>query len=135
MAGKIDFGDDGDIPFFGIFHDISDFVLRIESAVWRAVIFSRIFPDDGFFSKGTDFGKFGKFLDFDSPTLVVGEMPMKSVDVMQSQHIDEFFYKINRLEMTGNIEHHSTIPESGLVIDNNLRIGYRNVFTYGCCFS
>ena len=76
VSGKVDFGNDRDKTFFGVSNDVADFVLSIEAAVRLAVVFAGVMPDHGLFALGADFRQFRIFLDLDTPSLVVCQMPM-----------------------------------------------------------
>ncbi|OPZ10215.1 MAG: hypothetical protein BWZ06_01948 [Bacteroidetes bacterium ADurb.BinA261] len=93
-----------------------------------AVVFPGIFADDGLLANRTDLCEFGIFFYFDSPALIVGQVPVKPVDVMQGKDIDIGFNEIHRHEMACHIKHHSPISEAGLVVDGHCRVQNGNIF-------
>ena len=48
----------------------------------NTVIFSGIMSDDCLRAFGTDSGQLRTFFDFNSPSLIIGQMPMKTVDIV-----------------------------------------------------
>ncbi len=85
MSGHFDFGNNLDIPLRRVFYDFAHLVLREYAAVRRTVvcIVLLVFADDGFTAHGTDSGELGIFLYLDSPALVVGKVPMETVDFVE----------------------------------------------------
>ena len=77
--------------------------------------------DDRSASLGTDLCQFRIFLDFDSPTLVFGQMPMEHIHVMESQHVDVFLDKRNWEEMASTIQHHTTVSKLRRILDDGSR--------------
>ena len=56
---------------------------RCEEATIRlSIIFSRVMTDNGFRSLRTHFRQFRKTFDFNSPTLIICKMPMKTIHIM-----------------------------------------------------
>ena len=106
MSRKFDFGNDRDKTVCCIFYHILDLFLRIETAIFRS------FAIDTF---GTDLCQFRIFFDFDTPTLIVRQMPVHAVDLEQGQYIEVFLYVLYRDEMTARIQHDTTIFETRFV--------------------
>lgn len=48
-------------------------------------------PDDRFPAVGSDTGQFGVALDLDAPALVIGQVPVKPVDLVQGEDVNKFF--------------------------------------------
>ena len=48
-------------------------------------------------------------------------MPVETVDIMQCEHVDKGLHLIYRKEMTGYIQMHTAIAETGFIIDFNSR--------------
>ena len=76
----------------------------------------------------TDFGEFGQLLDFDAPTLVVGQVPVHAVNAVQSNHVDESFHTISSGKVTSHIEHRATIGKARCVIDVHTRQSNSTIF-------
>ena len=68
--------------------------------------------DDGLVALGTNLGEQRIFLYLDSPSLVVGEMPMEAVDIVQGEHVDKLAYGIGSYEMARHVEVGSAIGEA-----------------------
>ena len=113
-----DFGDDRDEPFCGILYDVADFVLRVETAVGN-----RIFRCVGFglqvaaVAERADFGQFGVLFDFDPPTLVVGQVPVETIEFVHSEDVDESFHVVGGKEVTTHVQHSAAVGEVRLVGD------------------
>ena len=124
MSRKVYFRNNGYVTFCSIFYNFFCLFLRIESTVRFTVILTGVASDDGFRSIGTDFCQLRVFLDFQTPSLVVRDMPMQTVHVVQCLHIDVSLYFIYREEMTAGIEMGATITKTGSVFDFYGREGY-----------
>ena len=82
------------------------------------------FPiDNGRVSFRTDLCQFGIFLDFDSPSLIFGQVPMKVVDVMQCHQVNHLLKVADREEVTTYIDHESPVTETGKVGNRTGRKG------------
>ena len=79
----------------------------------------------------TYFRKFGIFLDFNSPTLVFSQMPMKIIDIVQCQHINDLFQIRNREIMAAHVYHKTAITETRIVINSSHRDGSGYLFVFG----
>ena len=79
----------------------------------------------------TYFHKFGIFLDFNSPTLVFSQMPMKIIDIVQCQHINDLFQIRNREIMAAHVYHKTAITETRIVINSSHRDGSGYLFVFG----
>ena len=79
----------------------------------------------------TYFRKFGIFLDFNSPALVFGQMPMKIIDIVQCQHINDLFQIRNRKIMAAHVYHETAITETRIVINSSHRDGSGYLFVFG----
>lgn len=74
-------------------------------------------PDDRFPAVGSDTGQFGVALDLDAPALVIGQVPVKPVDLVQGEDVNKFFDICSREEMTCGVEHGSPVGEPWFVTD------------------
>ena len=121
MSGKLDFGNDGDFSRSGISHDIFDLLLRVKTLDRNFIADVRIQVslDDGFRSARADFGQSLVFFDFDALALIVGQMPVKTVEFILRHQIDVFFDQFDRKEMPRDIEMHSAIRKARFVNDAN----------------
>ena len=121
MSRHIDFRDDRDMAFGGIVDDIANLVLCIEAPVFLSVICSGVMADHGFLAFRSDLCQFRIFLDLDTPTLVIGQMPVERILVVQGKDIEIRFYRIHGEEMAADIQHHASIGKTGIVIDGSCR--------------
>lgn len=59
--------------------------------------------------------------DLDTPSLVVGQMPVKTVEFVERQYVDERFDLVNREEMTAAVEHGAAISETRFILHMHCR--------------
>ena len=92
VSWKVDFRNDGDSLCCSVFYDFANLVLGIPHAfsVWSVVILFAFedVPDDGLLSDGAHLGQFRIFLDLHSPTLVVGKVPVESVELVYFHDVE-----------------------------------------------
>ena len=133
MSRKVYFGDDRNEAFLSVSNHVADFILRVEHtfAIRFTVIFAGVTADDGFFALRPDLGQFRIFLDLDAPSLVVCQVPVETVHVVQGEHIDELLDRVGREEMAGNIEVHTAIGETRIVVDADGRKFDIHSYGYG----
>ena len=112
---------DGDETLSSITHNFLGLFLCIESADRYSVVFIGSGRSNGFLPIGADFRQFGIFLNFDTPSLVLRQMPMEIIDIVQSKNVDNLFQIINGKIMTTYIHHKSTISETGIILDGTSR--------------
>jgi hypothetical protein len=89
VAGDVDLGDDGDVPFPGVRDDLADVVLRVVTAV-RGLVPQRRgpVPPFGAGAPGADLGEPGVALDLDAPALVVGEVEVEDVEFVGGEEVE-----------------------------------------------
>ena len=92
MARKIDFRNDGDTLRCCVCYDFAHLVLAVPAAlaVRCAVIFVALeyMSDDGLLPYRSHFGEFRIFLDLDSPSLVVSEVPVEGVELVDLHNVE-----------------------------------------------
>ena len=115
VPGDLHLRDYSDASLAGIFHDLADIILGIESPMRNAIAYSAV--PGGFLAPGTYFGKSGVLVDLDSPALVLCEMPMEHVLLIHRHQVDKLHYLFFWEEKTAAVEKQSTIPELGFVVD------------------
>ena len=116
MSRKVNLGDNRDITFGSIRYYFLSLFLRIETTIRFAVIFTGVTSDNCFRSLRTYFRQFRVFLDFQTPTLVFSNMPMETIHIMQSHHINISLHFIYSKEMTTRIKMCATISETGSIL-------------------
>ena len=131
MSGQVYFGNHGDVTLLRVFHNLFGLFLRIEAAVRGVVVFpASCFADDGAVAHGADFRQLRIFLYFDSPALVVRQVPVEGIHVVQRQQVDILFYEFEREEVPAYVEMHAAVCKAGFVFDVACR--YRNIGSLRC---
>ena len=102
------------------FYDLNlvcwDFVIRI---VLLGCIFDAVMVVVVELAPSPFFGKEWIFLDFKSPTLVVGEMPVELVQLVKCHEVEELHDLFLRVEMTRYIEHQAAPTETWRILNLN----------------
>ena len=112
MAGHVNLRYHRDITLPGILHDLLYFLLGEKSAIAGIVIETCVAPHHGALPVSPHLGEFGPFLDFNPPSLVIGEVEMKHVDVVQGKHVDVLFDEIHAEEVAAHVEVHAPVREA-----------------------
>ena len=55
-------------------------------------------------------------LNFNAPALIVGEVPVKAVDVVQGEQVDEAFHAVDRHEVARHVEFHAAVAEARCIV-------------------
>ena len=137
MAREVDLGDDVDITFGSIAHNLATVVLGVVAAIGLTVEHAAVATDDGLLSYATFRCQVGKSLHLETPALVVGEMPVELVAAVQGQQVEIALDDVDGEEMTGTVEVHAAIAEAGRIVDGGIgkqdgRLGfYRQTLTQG----
>ena len=82
-----------------ILDDILYFILSVESAIRFAIVCAKIMAYAGAVAHGAYLGEPGIFLEFQTPSLVIGKMPVEFIDIMQSEHINECLDAVRGVEV------------------------------------
>ena len=121
MAGKVDLRDDVDTLCGSIIDDLADLLLAEPAAfsIWSAVIYLALekMAYESFLSDGSYFRELWIFLDFDSPSLVIGDMPVEGVQLVHLHDVKISLDHVHVEEMTHNVHVHSAVSETRGVID------------------
>src|SRR5712692_4143222 len=122
MTRHFDFRDDGDEPRRRICDDLAYVVLRIEPAITLAVVgalrwIGRFASHDCLIAPAADFRELGILRDLEPPALIVGEMPVKAVELMNREEIEVFLDELLRHEVARRIEMRASPGEAGCVLD------------------
>ena len=96
MAGHINFRNDVNIPFTAEFNNVSYFVLCVVSAV-NGLVFA---AEAVAVAERSDPCELRIFFNFNSPALVIGQMPVENVELIERGGFYVFFNFINGLHMT-----------------------------------
>lgn len=57
--------------------------------------------------------------DLDAPSLIFGEMPVKYVQLVHGEDVDETLHLVYGPEMTPGVEHSAAVCEAGFVADDD----------------
>ena len=94
MSRKLYLGNDRDETIRRIFNDILHLLLGIEASVLGTLAIDAL---------RADLGQFRILLDLDTPSLVVGQVPMHAVDLEQGQYIQLLLDILYRDEMAAGV--------------------------------
>ena len=112
MTWHLDLWDNRHEAILRIADDLTDLILRIEATVATAITFD---------TPSTDLCKAGILLDLNTPSLVLGKVPVELIDLEHGDDIDVLLHLINREEVTAYIDHHTAILEGRLIRNANGR--------------
>ena len=126
MARHLDFGHDCDVSLLRVLDDFFDVFLRIEAAMRDAVKLeflriTRMSTVHGFLSESANGGQFRISLDFDSPALIVGQVPMECVQLVNGHCVDELLHILFREKVSGRVEHRTTIGKTRMILNLDTR--------------
>ncbi len=118
MAGHVQFGQHGDVQTRRIGDDLADLFLGVEAAIplRRAVL-----AGAGRCAPCAHLGELGIALDLDTPTLIIGEMPMQHVELVQGHRIEHMLDRVHIMEMPGHIQVLAAPAETRPVADRHRR--------------
>ena len=140
MAGHIYLGDNLDATHLGISHDVAHLLLGVEATIEGAslIIAARtgnrnlqvgcIFLGGTLHAHGilvvvdapcTTLGEERIALDFDAPSLVVGEVPVHLVYLVERQYVKQLVDLVDGKEVAGAVELHATPLEAWRVGDGH----------------
>ena len=94
MSRKLYLGNDRDETIRRVFNDILHLLLSIEASVLGTLAIDAL---------RADLGQFRILLDLDTPSLVVGQVPMHAVDLEQGQYIQLLLDILYRDEMAAGV--------------------------------
>src|SRR5512143_4164895 len=122
MARHLDLGHDGDEALACVGDDLSNVVLGVEAAVPLGVVDVRggvvLRPaDERAVAPRADFRQPRILLDLDAPALIIGEMPVKGVQLMEREEIDVLLYELLRHEMARDVQVCAAPLESRTILD------------------
>ena len=91
MAGRFYFRHDGDVPAFGVVHQLLYFLLGVEEGEGFAVSLVAVAGNGAFRAGGADGGEPGIFFDFQPPALVFRQVPVDGVYLVAGEQVDDGF--------------------------------------------
>src|SRR5260221_4163429 len=131
MTGHIHLGKYFHKIVFCILYDFADFILGIKATVVSWLIgswWSHCSPST--YTLGTprtDLRELRQTFDFDTPTFVIGKMPMQAVVFVAHHLIDELLHLFFREKMPRHIQHHAAPREARVVFDLHTRRRPQNI--------
>ena len=129
VARKLNFRNHRDVPRRRIGHDFAHLVLGVESAVARAVeALVAVGADLRGIAPGSDLGEARVALDFDAPSLVFGEVPVKAVHFVLGHQVEVALDEIHVKKVAADVEVHSAVGKSRLVAHGHGGQRFASVF-------
>ena len=116
VTGQVDFWNYRDVTFGSVAHNVATLLLGVESTVRATVVFAGVVTDHGLSALTPHRSEARVALNFNAPALIVGEMPVKAVDVVQSEQIDEAFHAVDRHEVARHVEFHTPVAEARCIV-------------------
>ncbi|CAM3661088.1 hypothetical protein STAL104432_27240 [Streptomyces albus] len=118
VAGQLDLGDDGDVPFGGVGDDLAQVVLGVVAAV-RAFVPQRrgTVPDAGAGPPGAGPGEARIAVDLDAPALVVGQVEVEDVELVGGEQVEDAQDTVLGQEVPGDVQHQAAPGVAGRVLD------------------
>ena len=114
MARDLDLGNHRDEPLGGVFNHVAHFVLSEESAVGLAIL-SLVAARGRRFAYASHLRQPRILLYFDTPTLILGKMPVELVDLVHGQNVEHILDFIDGEDVAPHVEHKAPICEIGFV--------------------
>ena len=116
VTGEVDLGNHCDVAFGSVAHNVTTLLLGVKSAVRATVVFAGVVADHGLSALTPHRSEARVALNFNAPTLIVGEMPVKAVDVVQGEQVDEAFHTVDRHEVARHVEFHAAVAEARCIV-------------------
>ena len=131
VSGHVHLGKHIDMTLSGITHHLAHLLLGIvEGAILAARLGTFASPihlsvlldtSDGSviaaLALGTDGGELRILLDFGTPALVVGQVPVEDVHLVDGHQVDHLLYLLDGEEMAAHVEHKAAVCKAWLVLD------------------
>ena len=110
VAGNVHLRDDLNAPFQGVGHHLANLRLGVIAAV--VLRFGDI-SEIGVCPPGAHLGELGVFLDFHTPALIVGQVPVQGVQAAHRGGVDELENILQGHEVAADIQHKTEIGTMG----------------------
>ena len=117
MSGQVHLGHDGDAPRGGVVHHLPDFLPGIEAAVADVVVGGEVPPDHRAFAPAGDLAEEREGADLDAPALVVGQVPVETVELVHRHHVQVALDLVDAPEMPRGVQVHAAPGEARAVLD------------------
>ena len=66
-------------------------------------------------------GQFREIGDFQSPSLIIGEVEVKNIEAISSHQLENTMHLADGLEIASDVNHHASIAEIGIVLNHRIR--------------
>ena len=119
VAGHVDFGDYLDETLTGVGNNLANVVLRVESAIVLAVRLGSLPGKDATVTPSPHLGQAGIFLNLNAPSLVLGQVPVETVELIGAHDVKDVFHRLLAEEMASLVKHEATPSETRFVCDGN----------------
>src|ERR1022692_4225977 len=121
MAWHFDLRHDGNVPCPGVGHNFANIRLRVIAAVTSVGAIGRarfwIKLEADFLPPRADLGQPWILFDFNAPTLVVRQMPVKGIQLVQGHDVENLLDLLFVEEVPADIQHQPAPLEPRLVLD------------------
>jgi hypothetical protein len=117
VTRQVNLWDYVDVTLSSILHHIAALILSVVATVWNTIVDTRIRTDYSLLADATSESQLRHRLHLETPTLILGQMPVELVASVQSHHIDKLLDHLYREEVARTIEQHTTIYETWLILD------------------
>ena len=118
MSGELHLGHNLDVALASIGHEFTSLILCVEVGTISLLgIVASILEvaHVGVATHCTYSRELGIFLDFDAPTLVIGEMPVETVHLIVGHDVNHTLQLVHLEEVTAHVEHEATIGKTRFI--------------------
>ena len=121
MTRKVDFRNYSDAQLLRVCNHFAHLVLSVVASVTDAILLvlrvAVLVAYDGLVAPCTDVGQLWVGLDFGSPALVFGKMPVEAVELEGGHDVEHLFRLLDCPEMPSAVKMHSAIAETRHILD------------------
>ena len=137
MGRHFDLRNNGYIVFLCISHQFPDIILCIIATLCTGIGFFTIFPlsvppvfPDSLRTPCRKLGQTRILLDFNTPSGSIGQMQVKTVDLIVRQQVYLTFHKFFTAEMTGHIQHDTTVFKTRFILYGDSSHTFRSISSH-----
>ena len=122
MTRHLNLGDNLYITLCCIGNHLANLILSVEATIGCAIPLYGVktMTYEGLLTHSTLLSKLGVCLNLDTPTLIVGEVPVQAVELVCGEDVDVVLHVSHREEVARYIEVSTTICKGGLVSDKTV---------------
>ena len=115
VAGQLDLGHHVDVQVGGEGHDRADLFLGVEPTVGHAVVHGAVAAHGRRLAPRADFRQPRITLDLDTPTLVLGQVPVEDVEFGRRHALEQALDLLHVVEVAPHVQHHPAPTKARLV--------------------